>query len=150
MKTFTSEISAIRNTDEDYLFSVESLLKGGLNAKAVMLEMLVHQLFDKYVIGLPESHRQSWDLMELSNGGFYLCPSDDRAFTIKIRNFSITMDNHQLGMALTLDVLSSILNLTRDMAYQHSTSALQAYCEEAETRHQADGIIAYLKLVKQL
>ena len=146
MKTLTPEISAIRNTDEDYLYVVDSRLKGSINAKAVMLEMLIHRLFDKYTIGLPEFHRQGWYLMELSNGGFYFYPADERVFTVKIGNFTITMDNHQLGMALTFDVLSGIFERTRDLSFHKAVEALELYLVEADRKNQADGIKAYLKL----
>ncbi|HGR4403600.1 TPA: hypothetical protein ACL7D7_005502 [Klebsiella pneumoniae] len=148
MKTLTPEISAIRNSDEDYLYLVESRLKGSINSKAVMLEMLIHRLFDKYVTGLPEFHRQGWYLMELSNGGFYFYPADERVFTISIGNFSVSIDNHQLGMALTFDVLTAVFERTRDQAFHDALSALEAFFVEADRKNQADGIRAYLKFIK--
>lgn len=148
MKTLTPEISAIRNTDEDYLYLVESRLKESINAKAVLLEMLIHRLFDKYVTGLPEFHRQGWYLMELSNGGFYFYPADDRVFTLKVGNFSVSMDNHQLGMALTFDVLYAVSERTRDGAFYSAMLALEAFFVEADRKNQADGIRTYLKLMK--
>lgn len=148
MKTLTPEISAVRNTDENYLYDVESRLKGSINAKAVMLEMLIHRLFDKYVTGLPEFHRQGWSLMELSNGGFYYYPADDRVFVIRIGNFSVSIDNHQLGMALTFDVLNAVSERTRDQTFYDALLALEAYFVEADRKNQADGIRAYLKFIK--
>lgn len=148
MKTLTPEISAIRNSDEDYHYEVESRLKGSINAKAVLLEMLIHRLFDKYVTGLPEFHRQGWAFMELSNGGFYFYPADDKVFTLKVGNFSVSMDNHQLGMALTFDVLYAVSERTRDGAFYSAMLALEAFFVEADRKNQADGIRTYLKLMK--
>ena len=148
MKSLTPEITATRNDDELYLFQVESKLKGSFNAKAVMLEMLIHRLFDKYVTGLPEFHRQSWYLMELSNGGFYFYPADDRVFTIKTGNFSVSIDNHQLGMALTFDVLTAVSERTRDQVFNDALLALEAFFVEKDRKNQADGIRAYLKFIK--
>ncbi|MEB6537342.1 hypothetical protein MXM51_22800 [Pantoea stewartii] len=148
MKTLSPVITAIRNNYEDYLYLVESRLKGSINSKAVMLEMLIHRLFDKYVTGLPEFHRQGWYLMELSNGGFYFYPADERVFTIRIGNFSVSIDNHQLGMALTFDVLTAVFERTRDQAFHDALLALEAFFVEADRKNHADGIRAYLKFIK--
>lgn len=148
MKNSTSVISAVLNTNEYYRYDIESRLKGAINAKTVLLEMLIHRLFDKYVTGLPEFHRQGWEVMELSNGGFYFYPADDRVFTVKIGNFSISIDNHQLGMALTFDVLSAVSERARDCAFYNASLALEAFFVEADRKNQADGIRAYLKFIK--
>ena len=150
MTNLTPAITATHHTDSRYNYDLEAYPKESLNGKAAMLEMLIHNLFDKYVINLPAEHRQGWYMMELSNGGFYLFPSGNQAFTVKVGNFSITMDSHQLGMALTFTILEALAERTRDLQFVQLMNNLELFIVNEDRHDRADGIQGYLKLLRQI
>ncbi|NQD63736.1 hypothetical protein HP459_20385 [Enterobacter sp. CM29] len=150
MTNSTPVITATHHTDSRYDYDLEAYLKKSINGKAAMLEMLIHNLFDKYVINLPAEHRQGWGMMELSNGSFYLFPFGNQVFTVKIGNFSITMDSHQLGMSLTFTIIEALAEKTRDHQFVQLMHNLELFIVNEDRHDRADGIKTYLKLLRQV
>lgn len=145
MKTLTPEIIATPNTDERYHSLMQPRFKDSSRATAVMMEMLIQRMFNKFALGLYEFESVRWFLMELSNGGFYYYPADKKVVTLKYGKSLVTLDNHQLGIAITLDVLTSVSIRSRDPAFKDALEKLELYFDALNRKDQAEGVRAYMR-----
>ncbi|MFW5400298.1 antirestriction protein [Yersinia sp. 1252 StPb PI] len=57
--------------------------------------------------------------------GFYVFPVQEKVYLVTFDNFSISLDHMQLGMALTLEVLTMMKRETDDLSIQDAYTALR-------------------------
>lgn len=152
MQTLTSApIRCVVHIAEDYLSDnydaeLEKRLKGSTGTKSAMLQMLIDGLFNRFVINLPDFHQQTWQMNELSNGGFYLLPDDETHRTVQMGNFSVSMDTDQLGISLSFMLFSALAEKTNDRVFRQLCHDLELYMVQLDRANQADGIKTFLKL----
>lgn len=131
---------------DNYDAELETRLKDSAGTKSAMFQMLIDGLFNRFVINLPDFYNQSWQMNELSNGGFYLLPDDGIHRTVQLGNFSVSMDADQLGVSLSFMLFSALAEKTKDKVFRQLCHDLELYMVQLDRENQADGIKTFLKL----
>lgn len=144
IETLTPEITETYNINPDYLTVLDSRLKSGSSCKAVMFEMLIFSKFNEYVAVHTGNYKEEWRVVDLSNGGFYFCPAEEKMYPVTVGPGLAQMSNHQVGMALTYDILASLVKRTGDQSFQEALEALKNYVYEDYRTYALEVVKSYL------
>lgn len=66
-------------------------------------------------------------LQHVTDKGFYLYPLIKKVYLVRFDNFSISLDNQQLGLGVTLDVLSLVAGESSEPAIYQAYKELREY-----------------------
>ena len=143
-ETLTPEITETYSIDPDYLTVLDDRLKSDSSCKAAMFEMLIFSKFNECVAIHTGNYSVEWRVIELSNGGFYFCPAVERMYPVTVGPGSAQMSNHQLGMALTYDILACLVKRTGDQSFQEALEALKNYVYEDCRFYAVEVVKSYL------
>lgn len=144
--TNTTNKTVITNAEIGYFLA--ELLDDVTNARAAMLQFLVQSFYELRIPKDRQPEVQSWGLVDIGNGGFYLYPLFEKCYLVYIGNFSIGIDHHQLGMAVTLDVLSLISRESHDPDIEKAYQVLRDYI--VTQGEKLEGALTYARLTDSL
>lgn len=143
-ETLTPQITETYSINPDYLTDLDSRLKSGSSCKAVMFEMLIFSKFNEYVAAHTGYYNEEWRVVDLSNGGFYFCPAEEKMYPVTVGPGTAQMSNHQVGMALTYDILASLVKRTGDQGFKEALDALKDYVYEDSRIYAVEVVKNYL------
>ena len=134
MNTQTSLLPVTREiVPEDQRLAVVERLFG--MAFPLQLEPVVYGITDRMADGYDGGY---WDFFTLSNGGFYMCPAEDRSFHVKCQNmYEGDLSADALGITSCLYAYSNLSFSLSDIAreYARHYHLLREYSmEHAEVR----------------
>ncbi|TDN48052.1 hypothetical protein [Scandinavium goeteborgense] len=124
------------------------------DANGTKYRKLIEKLMQNYALSLDSADAsQKWGLVTIANDdvhfddcGFYFYPLEAKCYTVKFSNFSISLDNHQLGMALTQQILSVLCH--SESAYCQVEFSLRKHIET--NRRLYEGTYTYATLSDSL
>ncbi|HIH4361390.1 antirestriction protein [Proteus mirabilis] len=117
-------------------------------SKVVMLQFLIETFYEMRITGTTIPESQEWGLQHVTDKGFYLYPLIKKVYLVRFDNFSISLDNQQLGLGVTLDVLSLVAGESSEPAIYQAYKELREYIlSHADT---LEGAYTYAKLSHSL
>ncbi|EOK5894935.1 antirestriction protein, partial [Citrobacter freundii] len=69
-------------------------------SKVVMLQFLIETFYEMRITGTKIPESQEWGLQHVTDKGFYLYPLIKKVYLVRFDNFSISLDNQQLGLGV--------------------------------------------------
>ncbi|HGV0655855.1 TPA: antirestriction protein [Escherichia coli] len=130
--------------DDTRKFLAELLEDTEHRSKVVMLQFLIQSFYEIRVPATAIPDVQAWGLKHLAGKGFYLYPLVEKVYLVRFDNFSISLDNQQLGLGVTLDVLSLVVGESSEPAIYQAYKELREYIlSHADT---LEGAYTYAKL----